>query len=506
MENLFISYRRDDSSAYAGRICDHIASIVGAHRVFMDVEDIQPGQNFAQAIEQTLTGCSHVLVVIGPRWHDILETRAKQQDEDYVVHEIATALTKKKNVVPVFVGGATAAALTALPTMLADLPFHQAIELHDSSFSDDCNRLAQKLQLKSRVSKKPLVVLAAVAALLAILAFVAANLGLGPWRASHERKLQITQLLKTASTQLSESEYPSAFQSYQQTLAVDPTNQTALDGQVDSAMLWLQNFHVPTPEGQKSEDIAAPWLAQMKTVLEAGLARSNGKDKRAADIVAHMGWLHWMNEKIAFKEFGNAQRYFVQALAIDSSNVYAHAFFGNWLLQTNGDSAQAIKHFESALATKTHRDFVRTMQLGGLYENDAPGMRAEFVRALNEVRVNNEPLDPNLRARVSYLYSPTVSDANELRETLTAVPPDDAWKTFVWLNPVRPDDKEPPVLRDFIQASLAEISGDRAKALVEFKALDQMLIAKHFNGRMADYTKDAIGRLGGNHETDHQLR
>src|SRR5450432_235842 len=115
MENLFISYRRDDSSAYAGRICDHMTSLIGGQRVFMDVEDIQPGQNFAQAIENTLKGCSHVLVVIGPRWHDILVARAQRTgEEDYVLHEIAGALTQKKTVVPVFVGGATPALLTAL--------------------------------------------------------------------------------------------------------------------------------------------------------------------------------------------------------------------------------------------------------------------------------------------------------------------------------------------------------------------------------------------------------
>jgi tetratricopeptide (TPR) repeat protein len=494
MENLFISYRRDDSAAYAGRICDHMNSLIGGRRVFMDVEDIQPGQNFAQAIENTLASCSHVLVVIGPRWHEILQVRAQRSEEDYVLHEIVAALTKKKTVVPVFVGGATAAALTVLPQALSDLSFHQAVELHDSSFSDDCTRLAGKLGLTSSAWQRPFVWLA-LAAVLGLLVLFAAQFGLGPWHASHERKLQVARLLSTAQTHAREAEYESAFQSYQQTLSLDPNNAAALDGQVDAAMLWLEHFHVLTPEGQKSEDLAAPVLAQLNTVLTAGLARTSGKDKRAADILAHLGWLHWMNEKIAFKEFGNAERYFAQSLAVEANNVYAHAFWGNWLLQTKGDSAQALKHFASSLATDTQRPLVRTLQLGGLLRNDEPGMRGAFVQALNQMRVGNEPVDKDIRERVSYLYSPTVSSASELHETLAAVPFDDAWKTFLWLDPDHAAEAVPPVLRDFVHASLTEISGNKAGALAEFKALARVLQNQHYNGRIADYTGEAIRRV-----------
>jgi tetratricopeptide (TPR) repeat protein len=461
-----------------------MASLIGAHRVFMDVEGIQPGENFAQAIEQTLSGCSTVLVVVGPHWHEILEARAKQNEQDYVVHEIAAALAHKKTVVPVFVGGAQPASLTALPVALADLSFHQAVELRDTSFKEDCDRLAKSLHLTGAglwFLKKPLLWLIATAALVALL-LLAINAGFGPWSASHDRKIHVAQLLNTASSQIGLAEYESAFQTYEQIVSLEPNNRAALDGQVDAAMLRLENFHVLTPEGQKSEDIAAPLLAQLKAKLEAGLARTNGKDTRAADILAHLGWAHWMNEKIAFKEFDNAERFFRQALAIDPSNVFANAFIGNWLLQTNGDSKEALTHFQTALATNKYRDLVRSMQLGGLYHNDNPGMRAEFVKALNQVRIDHEPLDKNLQDRLSYLYSPTVSDEAELHETLTAVPVDDAWKTYLWLNPHKTGDRDAWVGNDFIHANLTELSGNRTVALAEFKTLSDQLRAKHFDG------------------------
>jgi tetratricopeptide (TPR) repeat protein len=490
-DNIFISYRRDDAAAYAGRIADRLGAFIGVHRVFMDVEDIRPGQNFAQAIDQTLARCSIVLVVVGPHWFDILQQRAAKGQEDYVVHEISAALARKATVVPVFVGGATAAALSGLPAALADLSFHQAVELHDASFIDDCTRLATSLGLaQTRSFPKPVFWFAA-AAVAAIALFFAASAGLGPWRASHERHARIALLFKTAATQRSQMEYESAFDSYQQILGLDPVNRAALDGQVDAAMPWLENFHVLVGEGQKAEDLAGPPLARLKTVLEAGLARTSGRDARAADILAHLGWAHWLNEMIAFKEFDGAEPVFRRSLAVDPSNVFANAMIGNWLLQTHRDRAAAMRHFQIALTTGKERPLVRDMQLGGLLHDDDPGMHAEFAKALNQVRNNNEPIDPEIKSRALYLYDVSFSQGNEFREVLTAVPADENWKTYLWLSPKAPAD----LRQDFVHASLAEFSGDRTAAVNEFKALLPKLKAQGMSDKMVNYAQAAIARL-----------
>ena len=279
--------------------------------------------------------------------------------------------------------------------------------------------------------------------------------------------------------------------SYQQILNLDPTNRAALDGQVDAAMPWLENFHVLIGEGQKAEDLAGPPLARLKTVLEGGLARTSGRDARAADILAHLGWAHWLNEKIAFKEFDGAEPVFRRSLAIDPSNVFADAMIGNWLLQTHGDSAAAMRHFQIALATGKERPLVRDMQLGGLLHDDDPGMHAEFVKALNQVRNNNEPIDPEIKSRALYLYDVSFSQGNEFREVLTAVPSDENWKTYLWLAPKAPGD----LRQDFIHASLAEFSGNRTAAVNEFKALLPKLKAQGMSYRMTNYAVAAITRL-----------
>src|SRR5215831_3485716 len=66
--SVFLSYRRADSAGHAGRLCEHLEGVFGRDRVFMDVEDIAPGQDFADKIEATISACQAVVVVIGPEW------------------------------------------------------------------------------------------------------------------------------------------------------------------------------------------------------------------------------------------------------------------------------------------------------------------------------------------------------------------------------------------------------------------------------------------------------
>ncbi|MCW8949274.1 MAG: toll/interleukin-1 receptor domain-containing protein, partial [Sedimenticola sp.] len=71
MDGIFISYRRDDSAGYAGRLYDRLAAHFGAERVFMDVEGIDPGTDFVDAIERAVTSCKVLIVLIGHEWLEI---------------------------------------------------------------------------------------------------------------------------------------------------------------------------------------------------------------------------------------------------------------------------------------------------------------------------------------------------------------------------------------------------------------------------------------------------
>ena len=52
MSGIFISYRRHDSQSAAGRLADFLERSFGADQIFRDVETIEPGVDFVQAIEK----------------------------------------------------------------------------------------------------------------------------------------------------------------------------------------------------------------------------------------------------------------------------------------------------------------------------------------------------------------------------------------------------------------------------------------------------------------------
>jgi hypothetical protein len=54
MSRIFINYRRQDSEGYVGRLYDHLVQHFDAGDVFMDVDDIPPGADFVQVLEDAV--------------------------------------------------------------------------------------------------------------------------------------------------------------------------------------------------------------------------------------------------------------------------------------------------------------------------------------------------------------------------------------------------------------------------------------------------------------------
>ena len=298
----------------------------------------------------------------------------------------------------------------------------------------------------------------------------------------HTQRAEVQALMATAEGQAKQGEYDAAVKTYGQILKGDPVNSEVLDAQLNTAMEWVENFHVLVPEGQSATSTAGPLIDEILPVLNAGLARSAGS--RAADVQAHLGWAHWLNWHIAEREFGpTAEKNLRAALAADKTNVYANAMLGNWMLQNHGNFQEAVGHFNTAVATGKARPLVREMQIGGLRDYDVPGARAEVVKAANEMRKNNEPLDEGEKHRVStFCYNATVTRPAELNESLSAVPEDDAWKTYLWLRDAPdpdPADKTQALNDEFIHANLLEVVGKRAEALAIYRTLQTELKNKH---------------------------
>jgi hypothetical protein len=145
--NVFVSYRREDSAPWAGRICDRLEAAFGAAHVFMDVDDIAPGEDFTQAIDRKVSGCKVLVAVIGPRWLELLRERAGEHD--FVEHEVASALRRGITVIPVLVGAATMPAEHELPPSLASLARRHGISIRDTSFDQDAGELVRGVERAS---------------------------------------------------------------------------------------------------------------------------------------------------------------------------------------------------------------------------------------------------------------------------------------------------------------------------------------------------------------------
>src|SRR5690606_37851588 len=124
MNGIFLSYRRDDASGWAGRLYEHLVRDSTADRVFMDIDAIDPGDDFREAIARTMEACDVVLVVIRPNWlntRDEFGNRRLDDDADTHRAEIVAALEADVRVVPVLVGAASMPRTGDLPTPLRAL-------------------------------------------------------------------------------------------------------------------------------------------------------------------------------------------------------------------------------------------------------------------------------------------------------------------------------------------------------------------------------------------------
>ena len=148
MSAIFLSYRRDDSAGFAGRLADALEAEFGTGSVFRDVDDIRPGEDFIQAIESHLRQVGAVLVMIGPSWLATGADGQRRLDDagDFVRQEIQAALASGKPLIPLLVSGATMPAEAGLPDGIAGLARRQAVVLSDSNWRGDVERLVASLR------------------------------------------------------------------------------------------------------------------------------------------------------------------------------------------------------------------------------------------------------------------------------------------------------------------------------------------------------------------------
>jgi hypothetical protein len=154
---VFINYRRDDTAPYAGRLYDRLTAHFGEDQVFIDIDQIEPGEDFVEAINRKVSVCDIAIVAIGPNWLRATDASGKRRlddEEDFVRMEIVAALQRQIRVIPVLVGGARMPGRQDLPEALAPLSRRNAIELSETRFHSDVNRLIEAIEKSFAVAEK----------------------------------------------------------------------------------------------------------------------------------------------------------------------------------------------------------------------------------------------------------------------------------------------------------------------------------------------------------------
>jgi hypothetical protein len=79
MAGIFINYGRDDAPGVAGRLFDYLATKFSRDGLFMDVDAMKPGMDFAKRLDHQVSQCRVLLAVIGQYWFDAKACRADSQ-------------------------------------------------------------------------------------------------------------------------------------------------------------------------------------------------------------------------------------------------------------------------------------------------------------------------------------------------------------------------------------------------------------------------------------------
>jgi len=142
---VFVSYRHEDTAPYARLLKVRLNERLPDVQVFMDLDSIEAGRDFAEAIESALLSCLVLVALIGPKWLELADEEGRRRldnPDDYVRFEIRTALERCERVIPVLVDGAKMPRQQQLPEDLHKLARLNALEMSYGRFEYDEDQLS----------------------------------------------------------------------------------------------------------------------------------------------------------------------------------------------------------------------------------------------------------------------------------------------------------------------------------------------------------------------------
>jgi WD40 repeat protein len=157
---VFLSYRRDDAGPYARSLQLQLSQRIPDASIFMDLDSIEPGLDFAEVIAEAVDSSAVLVALIGRQWATLTDEdggRRLDNPDDYVRFEVTTALERGVRVIPVLIDGAKPLRRQDLPAELHKLARLNAHKLGYDRYQDDADRLLDLIQrVLAAVGEQPL--------------------------------------------------------------------------------------------------------------------------------------------------------------------------------------------------------------------------------------------------------------------------------------------------------------------------------------------------------------
>jgi TIR domain len=149
-QGIFISYRHADALPHARLLQVNLRERFPDAPVFMDLDSIEAGLDFAKVISDAVNSSGVMLVLIGPQWETLTDDHGHRRLDDpgdYVRFEIRTAIKRGIRVIPVLVEGAKPPRQQELPRDLRKLARLNALEMScDHRYQYDADRLMNVIE------------------------------------------------------------------------------------------------------------------------------------------------------------------------------------------------------------------------------------------------------------------------------------------------------------------------------------------------------------------------
>jgi roadblock/LC7 domain-containing protein len=146
---IFLSYRRQDAAPYARLLQYQLSERFPDARVFMDMDSIEAGLDFAEVIRDAVDSSAVLVALIGRQWATVADEQGRRRLDDpgdYVRFEVQTALKRGVRVIPVLVDNARPLRQEQLPAELQKLARLNALELSYGRYQYDSGRLLDLIQ------------------------------------------------------------------------------------------------------------------------------------------------------------------------------------------------------------------------------------------------------------------------------------------------------------------------------------------------------------------------